>query len=47
MKYNDVATFDRLELVHELIDEDPLLILQTWKHARALYADWLVQKNDE
>ena len=44
---NDVATLDRLKAVHEFVDEDALVILETRHHAGAFYLDRLVEKNDD
>src|SRR3984957_10738861 len=44
---NYVATPDRLEAIHEFVDEDPLLIAQEGSHAGAFDLHRLVEKNDD
>src|SRR5437588_8368094 len=44
---DDVAALDRLPPVHELVDEDALLVVERGHHAGALHLHGLVQEDDD
>ena len=47
MKDHHIASLDGLKAVDELVDEEPVLILQPRQHAGALHAHRLVKKGDD
>src|SRR5271166_702553 len=46
-EYDDIAARNRLQLVNELVDEDPLLVLERGHHAGPFDLDRLIQEDDE
>ena len=44
---NDITAFNRLQLVDELVDEDPLLVLQGRHHAGTFHLYRLIEKNNK
>ena len=46
-EHDHVAARDRLQLVHELVDEDSFLVGESGHHARALNLHRLVQEDDD
>ena len=43
---DDVAALDRLPTIHELVDEDALLVLEAGHHAGAFHLHRLVEKDN-
>src|SRR5581483_6930040 len=47
MEDNDVATFNRLELVDQFVDENALLVLQSRQHTGPFHSNGLIQKENK
>src|ERR1700687_3233392 len=45
-EHHDVATLDRLQAVHVLVDEDTFLVVERGHHAGAFHLHRLIQKNN-
>src|ERR1700722_8322632 len=47
MKHDYIAAFDRRDVVNELVDEEPVMILEPREHAGAFNAHRLVEEEDD